>query len=168
VRKNHGFFIYIEMKLPVTFLMITVAFVTTLSCNNEAHTAISTDEAPKAIGPYSQAVCIAYSQAVCIDNLIFLSGQIGINPETGTLAEGVEAQTVQVLENLKQVLKASSSDMDHVIKSTIYLTDMDDYKAVNNVYEKYFQNIKPARATVQVVALPKGALLEIECIATRK
>jgi len=160
VRKNHGFFIYIEMKLPVTFLMITVAFVTTLSCNNEAHTAISTDEAPKAIGPYSQAVCI--------DNLIFLSGQIGINPETGTLAEGVEAQTVQVLENLKQVLKASSSDMDHVIKSTIYLTDMDDYKAVNNVYEKYFQNIKPARATVQVVALPKGALLEIECIATRK
>lgn len=113
-----------------------------------------------AVGPYSQAVVN--------DSLIFCSGQIGINPVNNTLVEGIEKQTEQVMHNLSELLKASQSDFDHVMKTTIYLSDMNNYTKVNEIYGKYFKKNKPARATVQVARLPKDALIEIDAIAVKK
>jgi 2-iminobutanoate/2-iminopropanoate deaminase len=119
---------------------------------------IHTDKAPKAAGPYSQAIVSG--------DFVFCSGQIGIDPETQTLVEGIEAQTQQALKNLKAVLEASKSDFPQVVKTTIFVADMGDYALVNEIYARYFENHKPARATVAVASLPKGALVEIEAIAT--
>lgn len=118
---------------------------------------IKTSNAPKVAGPYSQAIYI--------NNFIFCSGQIGINPKTNEVVEGIEKQTVQVLNNIKSVLKAAYSDMDHVVKTTIYLSDMNTYQTVNELYGKYFIDNKPARTTVEVSRLPKNALIEIDAIA---
>lgn len=122
-------------------------------------TEIKTEKAPKAVGPYSQAV-------VC-DNLIFCAGQIGINPETGNLVEGgIEEQTQQVLENLTAVLEAGGSRIENVLRTEIFIANMDDYTKVNDIYGLTFKDApKPARATVEVSKLPKGALIEISCIA---
>lgn len=117
---------------------------------------ISTEKAPAAVGPYSQAVALG--------NLVFTSGQIGINPLTGQLRQGIEDQTRQVLDNLESVLSAAGSGMDGVIKTTIYLTDMAEYATVNSLYAERFQSEPPARSTVQVAALPLGALVEVEAI----
>lgn len=119
---------------------------------------ISTDNAPKAVGPYSQAVGA--------NGFIFCSGQIGIDPTTGELAQGVEQQIHQVMKNLQAVLSDAGSDTEHIVKTTIFLKDMQDYTIVNDIYGSYFPNHKPARATVEVACLPKDALVEIECIAT--
>lgn len=120
--------------------------------------AISTDKAPAAIGPYSQAVKFG--------NMLFCSGQIPLDPATGEMIEGgVAAQTERVMNNIAAVLDVSGSGFDDVIKTTIYLVDMGDFAAVNEVYGKCFQNHKPARSTVAVKALPRGALVEIEVIA---
>lgn len=121
---------------------------------------ISTNKAPAAIGPYSQAVVNG--------SLIFCSGQIGINPINNTLVEGIEKQTEQIMHNLLELLKASQSDFDHVMKTTIYLSDMNNYTKVNEIYGKYFNKNKPARATVQVARLPKDALIEIDAVAVKK
>lgn len=119
---------------------------------------ISTDKAPAAIGPYSQAVKT--------DSLIFVSGQIPVDPETGKLVDGIEAQTKQVFENIKAVLKAAGSDLTNVVKVTVFLSDMDNFQVVNNIYSCYFTgSVLPARCAVEVGALPKGSLVEIECIA---
>lgn len=123
---------------------------------------IQTPNAPTAIGPYSQAIQT--------NGFIFCSGQVGINPETKTLAEGIEAQTHQVLKNLQAVLQAAETDLDNVIKTTIYLTNITDFAKVNEIYAQYFPQNKPARATVEVSNLPKGSLttnplIEIEAIA---
>ncbi len=119
---------------------------------------ISTDKAPAAIGPYSQAVKT--------DSLIFVSGQIPVDPETGKLVDGIEAQTKQVFENIKAVLKAAGSDLTNVVKVTVFLSDMDNFQVVNNIYSCYFTgSTLPARCAVEVGALPKGSLVEIECIA---
>ncbi len=121
---------------------------------------ISTDKAPKAAGPYSQAVTNG--------SLIFCSGQIGIDPKNNTLVEGIEKQAEQVMHNLLELLKAAQSDFDHVMKTTIYLSDMNNYAKVNEIYGSYFKKNKPARATVQVSRLPKNALIEIDLIAVKK
>ena len=118
---------------------------------------VSTSKAPKALGPYSQAVKVG--------GFVFCAGQIGIDPKTGELKEGVEEQTRQVLQNLKAVLEASGSSLERVVKTTIYLKNVKDFEKVNKIYAEYFGKIKPARATVEVSNLPKGALVEIEAVA---
>jgi 2-iminobutanoate/2-iminopropanoate deaminase len=120
--------------------------------------AISTDRAPAAVGPYSQAVRAG--------GLIFVSGQIGISPETGALVAGrVAEQTRQALTNLKAILAQAQVGLDEVVKTTVLLTDMADYKAVNEIYAEYFGDVPPARAAFAVAALPLGALVEIEAVA---
>ena len=121
---------------------------------------ISTNKAPGAIGPYSQAVEI--------DNLVYTSGQLGVDPATGELVEGVEAQTKQALENVKAVLAEAGLDMRSIIKSLVFITDMNDFGKVNGVYAQYINgDVLPARSCVQVAALPKGGLVEIEVIAKK-
>jgi len=122
--------------------------------------AVLTEKAPKAIGPYSQAIITGH--------WVFASGQIPINPDTGEVVAGpVERQTEQVLKNLAAVLSASGSDLAHVVKTTVYLSSMDDFGVFNKTYASFFKEPYPARATVEVAALPKGALLEIDAIALR-
>jgi 2-iminobutanoate/2-iminopropanoate deaminase len=120
---------------------------------------VSTLNAPAAIGPYSQAVVHA--------GIAYLSGQIPIEPATGQLVEGgVAEQTHRVLENLRAVLEACGSSLDRVLKTTVYLKDMAEFPAMNEVYGKYFHVNPPARATVEVARLPKDVRVEIDCIAT--
>ena len=119
---------------------------------------VYTDKAPAAIGPYSQAMIL--------NGVLFTSGQIPADPATGELAPGgIAQQTEQSLKNLSAVLEAAGSGLDQVIKTTCFLTDMADFAAFNAAYGKYFSDHKPARSTVAVKALPKGALVEIECVA---
>ncbi len=123
--------------------------------------AISTADAPAAIGPYSQAI------RAC--DLVFLSGQVPIDPATGELVEGdIAVQTERVLDNLGAVLAAAGCGFGDVVKTTIYLVDLGDFQAVNQTYAKRFTAAPPARATVQVSALPKGARVEIDAIARAK
>ena len=123
---------------------------------------IATNNAPAAIGPYSQAVRVG--------DFIFLSGQLGVDPATGDFAEGgVEAQTRQAFENIKAVLAEAGLTMDAVVKTTVFLQDMNDFAAMNGVYASYFtEGSYPARSAVQVAKLPKGGLVEIESIACIK
>lgn len=119
---------------------------------------VSTDKAPGAIGPYSQAVKV--------NGLVFCSGQIPIDPATGSfVSEEIAEQTEQVLKNLNAVLESAGSGLDRVVKTTVFLADMDDFAAMNEVYSKYFDTNKPARATVQAARLPRDAKVEIECVA---
>lgn len=119
---------------------------------------IQTAEAPQAIGPYSQAIKTT--------GFIYASGQIPIDPKTGQFVEGgIAEQTEQVLKNLSAVLKAAGSGMDRVIKTTVYLADMQEFGAMNEVYGKFFGSEPPARATVQAAGLPRNARVEIDCIA---
>lgn len=119
---------------------------------------ISTSHAPKAIGPYSQAIRAG--------DFVFCAGQTGLDPSTMELvAGGVEAQARQVLTNLKHVLEAAGSGLNHVVKTTVFLTDMANFTAMNTVYMEFFPENPPARSTVVVAGLPKGGLVEIEAIA---
>lgn len=118
---------------------------------------ISTQNAPQAIGPYSQAIVA--------NGLIYTSGQIGLMPNGEMAGNEISSQANQVLSNLKAVLESGGSSMDRVIKTTIFLADMDDFTEVNEIYAKHFGNHKPARSTVAAKTLPKNALVEIECIA---
>lgn len=120
---------------------------------------ISTTQAPGAIGPYSQAVQIG--------NLLFASGQLGLVPATGELAEGVEAQTTQALNNVKAILAEAGLGLEHVVKTTVFLADMNDFAKVNEIYGGFFSQPYPARSAVQVARLPKDGLVEIEVIATK-
>ncbi len=119
---------------------------------------IQSTHAPKAIGPYSQAVSIG--------DFVFTSGQLGIDLQTGTLAQGVEAQAKLAMTHIGSILKEKGLTHANIIKTTIFLTDMADFKAVNAVYQSFFTADFPARSTVQVAALPLGGSVEIECIAT--
>ena len=120
---------------------------------------IQTKGAPEAIGPYSQAILAG--------DFIFYSGQIPLDPQTGELVEGgIVEQTERVMENMQAVLHGSGKDFSHVIKVTIYLTDLADFATVNEIYGEHFDEMPPARACVQVAALPKGAMIEIDWIAT--
>lgn len=121
--------------------------------------AISTGGAPGAIGPYSQAIRSG--------DMVFCSGQLGLDPVSGELAEGVEAQAERALRNLASVLDAAGLGFDDVVKTTIFLADIGDFAAVNAVYGRHMPDPPPARSTVEVAALPKGGLVEIEAIARR-
>ncbi len=126
-------------------------------------TVIATPEAPGAIGPYSQAIAIPAGAT-----LVFCSGQIALSPQTGQLIAGdVVAQTEQVMRNLTAVLKAAGCDFSHVVKTTIFLANLGDFAAVNEVYGRHFQSAPPARSTIQAAGLPRGALVEIEVTAQR-
>ncbi|NNG17101.1 MAG: RidA family protein [Gemmatimonadales bacterium] len=121
---------------------------------------VETPDAPGAIGPYSQATVA--------DGLVYTAGQIALDPATGHIIQGgVEAQTTRVLENLSAILRAAGSDLSQVVKTTVYLVDMNDFPAMNEVYTKAFGEHRPARATVAVAALPKGVRVEIDAIAVR-
>ncbi len=121
---------------------------------------VSTTAAPPAIGPYSQAVVT--------EGFVFCSGQIPLDPTTGQVVEGdIRAQTHRVIQNLRAVLEAAQSGLDKVVKTTVFLQDMNDFAAMNSVYSEYFAVNPPARSTVQVSQLPRGVLIEIECIAIR-
>lgn len=118
---------------------------------------VSTDQAPAAIGPYSQAVIA--------NGMLYTSGQIALRPDGSFVEEGVKEQAKQVLSNLKAVLEAAGSRPDQVVKTTIFLDDMNDFATVNEIYAEFFGDHKPARSTVAAKTLPKHALIEIECIA---
>jgi 2-iminobutanoate/2-iminopropanoate deaminase len=119
---------------------------------------VQTEQAPKAIGPYSQAIKA--------NGFVFASGQIPIIPETGEfVAGGIVEQTEQVIKNLSRVLEAAGSGLDRVVKTTVFLADMEEFVAMNEVYGKYFSEEPPARATVEAAGLPRGARVEIEAIA---
>ena len=125
---------------------------------SEGKKIISTEKAPKAIGPYSQAILT--------ENLVFTAGQVGLDPSTMELVEGgIESQTRQVLTNLKHVLESADSGLNFVVKTTVFLKDLGDFPNMNSTYAEFFPENQPARSTVQVAALPKGALVEIECVA---
>ena len=120
---------------------------------------VTTAGAPKALGPYSQAIAI--------DGFVFCSGQLGLDPSSGELAEGIEAQTERALRNLAAVLDAAGTTFADVVKTTIFLADMADFSVVNEVYARHMPDPPPARSTFAVGALPKGGLVEIEMIARR-
>ena len=121
---------------------------------------VSTGRAPKAIGPYSQDIEVRAART------LWLSGQIPLDPATGELVKGhIEEETARVMENLKAVLSAGGATFEHVVKCTIYLADLGDFAKVNEVYGRYFPGIPPARATVQVAGLPRGARVEIDAVA---
>lgn len=127
-----------------------------------ARQAVATDHAPKAIGPYSQAIIVRGT-----GNLVFVSGQIPIDPATGEFVPGdVKAQTDRVMRNLAAILEAAGTSLDAVVRCTVYLADMNDFAAMNEVYGSYFTQPAPARATIQAVRLPKDARVEIDVIAT--
>lgn len=122
--------------------------------------AINTEKAPKAIGPYSQAIEAG--------GMIFASGQLPINPATGEFAEGgIKEQTRQSLTNAKHILEEAGTDLAHVVKTTVFLSDMDNFAAMNEVYAEFFSMPFPARSAVAVKTLPKNALVEVECIAVK-
>ncbi len=139
-----------------------------MSCQEGAHerkwtltrTKIATASAPAALGPYSQAIAL--------DGMVFASGQIALDPASGQLVEGdIQAQTHRALQNLTAVLEAAGSSLAHVVKTTVFLTSMSNFSVMNEVYATYFDDEPPARSTVAVAELPKGAQVEIEAIATR-
>jgi 2-iminobutanoate/2-iminopropanoate deaminase len=121
---------------------------------------VATDDAPAAVGPYSQGICVG--------DFVFSAGQIGIDPATGKMVEGgTQAQARQALTNLQAVLKAAGSSLDRAVKVLVFLQDMGDFKAFNEVYAQFFTQDPPARSAIQAAALPLGALVEIEVIALR-
>ena len=120
---------------------------------------ISTDKAPAAIGPYSQAIEVG--------NLIFTSGVIPVVPETGEIPQGAQAQADQALRNLSALLEASGTDMERVIKTTVFIKNMDDFGKINEIYAGYFTGVFPARSCVEVARLPKDVLIEVEAIAEK-
>ena len=142
-------------------LLITIAVVLLVGCAHGTvpRKAITSDDAPAALGPYSPGVQVG--------EFLFLSGQIGLNPETGKLVEGgIKEQTKQALDNLGAVLKEAGMDYENVVRATVYLSDMNNFQSMNSVYGGYFNSLHPpSRSTVEVRLLPKGALVEIDLIA---
>ncbi len=124
-------------------------------------TSVLTPNAPAAIGPYSQAIVS--------ESFVFVSGQLGLIPDTGDMAgPDITAQAVRALENLKQILLAAGSDLNHVVSVDVYLTDMGNFSTFNGIYQQFFSEHRPARAVVEVSALPKGGCVEIKCMAIVK
>lgn len=120
---------------------------------------ISTTNAPAAIGPYSQAI-----EA---NGMVFASGQIPVNPATGEIPEGIEAQAEQVMTNMKNLLEAAGTSLDNVVKTTVFIKSMDEFGTINGIYSKYFTKDCPARSCVEISRLPKDVLLEMEAIALK-
>jgi len=142
----------------IALFLATLVFA---SCTTaKSIVAVNHPNLPKPIGPYSHSTSF--------EDLIFVSGQIGIDPKTNTLKKGIEEQTIQIFENLKAVLENNNSDLDHIAKTTIFITDIKQFEVVNKIYGSYFHNQFPARSTIEIVSLPKNASIEIECIAVKK
>ncbi|MEE0335255.1 MAG: RidA family protein [Catenibacterium mitsuokai] len=120
---------------------------------------VKTDKAPGAIGPYSQGIDIG--------NMIFFSGQIPLDPETGVMPEGIEAQIRRALDNVKGLLESQGLTFKNVVKTTVFLDNIDDFTTMNGIYAEYFEEPYPARSAVEVAKLPKGALVEVEVIAVK-
>lgn len=120
---------------------------------------IHTNMAPEAIGPYSQAIEI--------NGFVYTSGQIGLNPETGEMVNGVEAQAHQVMKNVSSILKAAGTENKNIVKAMIFLQNMDDFSLVNEIYASYLEEPYPARSAVEISKMPKGAMVEVEVIATK-
>ena len=120
---------------------------------------ISTTKAPAAIGPYSQAI-----EA---NGFVFASGQLPVDPETGVIPEGIEAQAEQVMKNMKNLLEAAGTSIDQVVKTSVFIKNMDDFATINGIYAKYFEKDCPARSCVEIARLPKDVLLEMEAIAVK-
>lgn len=145
------------MKKTELFLAILVL----ASCaNTKSIVSVNHSNLPIPIGPYSHSTSF--------EDLVFVSGQIGIEPKTNTLKNGIEEQTIQIFENLKAVLENNNSDLNHIVKTTIFITDIKQFETVNKIYGSYFHNHFPARSTIEIVSLPKSASIEIECIALKK
>jgi 2-iminobutanoate/2-iminopropanoate deaminase len=143
-----------------TFLALVLGLGVVGCASGPTKEAVSTKEAPDAIGPYSQGVKVG--------NLLFLAGQAAIDPNTNQMISGsIEEQTKQVLENLNAVLRASGMSMENVVNTTVYLKDLNDFGKMNAVYGTYFKDKPPARATVQVARIPRDALVEISAIASK-
>ena len=117
---------------------------------------VSTQKAPAAIGPYSQAIKVG--------NMLFTSGQIPVNPENGEIPEGVEAQATQAMTNIKNLIEASGASMENVVKTTVFIKNMEDFATINSIYAQFFTKPYPARSCVEVARLPKDVLLEVEAI----
>lgn len=149
------------MKRKLIFLALTVLTLT-FGCKSLRFTkeTIFTENAPKPIGPYSQAVKVG--------KFVFVSGQIGINPKDGTISETTEAQFIQIMENIQNILKSAGAELSNVIKVTIYLKDLNDFQVLNSLYSKYFTTDYPARETIEVSRLPKDAKVEVSVIAFTK
>ncbi|MGN7758432.1 Rid family detoxifying hydrolase [Chryseobacterium sp. 22532] len=140
------------------FLLFSLTLV---SCSIKKEVmAVKHTDLPNPIGPYSHSTHY--------ENLIFISGQIGLDQKTNSLKAGIEEQTVQIFENLKIILEDNHSDFEHITKTTIFMTNMNHFEIVNTIYSKYFHNHFPARSTIEVVSLPRNASIEIECIAVKK
>ena len=120
---------------------------------------VKTNKAPSAIGPYSQGIQVG--------NLFFFSGQIPLHPETGEMPDGIIAQSKQAFENVKGLLESQNLDFENVVKTTVFLDNMDDFATVNEIYATYFKEPYPARSAIEVAKLPRGALIEVEVIATK-
>ena len=149
------------MKSVLCLTLMFLGIISYSQAQNSDLQPVSTTNAPKVIAPYSQAVIYA--------NMVFCAGQIGISPTTNNLVgSDITSQAEQALKNIKGVLEASGSDLEHVVKVTVYLKDMKDYAVMNDIYQKYFTAIKPARSTVEVSRLPKDALIEIEVTGVKK
>ncbi len=147
-------------KTALLFLLLCLAGCNSNQTNSLDKIVISSPDAPAAIGPYSQAIKVG--------NTLYCSGQIAINPQTGELVvETIEVETRQVLENLGAVLKAAGMDYSDVVQAIVYMTDMENYKRINEIYGQYFKETPPARVAVQVANLPKYVHVEIACIAVK-
>ena len=127
--------------------------------DNHMKKVISTTKAPAAIGPYSQAI-----EA---NGFVFASGQIPVDPETGVIPEEIEAQAEQVMKNMKNLLEAAGTSIDQVVKTSVFIKNMDDFATINSIYAKYFEKDCPARSCVEIARLPKDVLLEMEAIAVK-
>jgi len=154
---------FIDSKYFLFTIAIIVLSILTIGAYNlgkvEKKKVIFTENAPKAIGPYSQAIMYG--------NMLFISGQLGINPKTNELPEDVETQTKNAMNNLKAILEEAGMNFDDVVQTHIFLKDIKDFQKVNEIYSKYFASDYPARATMQVAALPKDGKVEIEMIACK-
>jgi 2-iminobutanoate/2-iminopropanoate deaminase len=148
------------MKSLISVVLICWLSLLPASCTNSIKTDVHTDQAPAAIGPYSQAILV--------EEHLYLSGQIPLDPATGKLVEGgIEAQIRQVMQNLQGVLNAAGYDFDNVVKTEVFLTDLAHYGTLNSIYATYFKTAPPARFVVQVDRLPKEALVEIAMTAVK-
>ena len=152
-QKKNTFLLAISCVLLGMILMSLIFLI----FHTPSREVISTPTAPKPIGPYSQAISEG--------DLVFTSGQIGINPETGNISENLEEQAEQVMKNLQKILESSGDDFSDVVDTRIYLVNLSDFSKVNEIYARYMGTSAPARSTIQVVALPKGAQVEIEMMA---
>jgi 2-iminobutanoate/2-iminopropanoate deaminase len=143
-------------KIASLILLIVLS-----SCGSSKEIAtVKHSNLPKPIGPYSHSTSHG--------DLIFISGQIGIDPKSNTMREGIQEQTLQIFENLKVILQDNHSDLDHIAKTTIFISDMKQFDVVNKIYGSYFKHQFPARSTIEVLSLPRNAAIEIECIAFKK